>query len=70
MDASLILTYILIFFSLIIGPMLVVVLYKIIRILSEVEEVVLYIEHIRKIFETWEQIPFALLKKLSDFWTK
>lgn len=70
MEASLILTYILIFFSVIIGPMLIIVLYKMIRILSKAEEVIEYIDHIREILEAWEMIPFNFIKKVISYWSK
>lgn len=70
MEPSIILTYILIVFSLIIGPLLVIMLYKIIRILSEVEDIMLFIAHLREVIEMWERIPFDLLKKFTNFWTR
>ncbi len=70
MEPSLILTYILIVLSLIIGPLIIVLLYKAIQILSKVEEVISYIDHIRELVEMWEQLPLELLKKFMSFWSK
>lgn len=70
MEPSLILTYILIVLSLIIGPLIIVLLYKAIQIVSKVEEVMSYIDHVRRLVEMWEQLPLELLKKLMNFWSK
>jgi|GEM_PF-5564630 len=50
--------------------MLIIALYKVIRILSKVEEVIGYIDHIREILEAWEMIPFNFIKKLISYWSK
>lgn len=70
MEPTIILVYILIVFALIIGPLLVIVLYKAIRILSKMEEVISYIDHVRELIEMWEQIPFTFLKKIMNLWIK
>ncbi len=70
MEPSFILTYILIALSLIIGPMIIVMLYKMIRILSKIEKTMLFVDHVRDLLETWERLPMELVKKCMNFWTK
>jgi len=70
MEPSFILTYILIALSLIIGPMVIVMLYKMIRILSKIEKTMLFVDHVRDLLETWERLPLELVKKCMNFWTK
>ncbi len=70
MEPSFILTYILIALSLIIGPMVIVMLYKMIRILSKIEKTMLFVDHVRDLLETWERLPMELVKKCMNFWTK
>lgn len=70
MEPTLLLVYILIFFSVIIGPLMIIALYKSIRILSKLEEVIGYIDHIRELLEAWEMIPFNFIKKLMTYWSK
>lgn len=50
--------------------MLIIALYKSIRILSKLEELIGYIDHIREILEAWEMIPFNFIKKLISYWSK
>lgn len=70
MEPSTILTYIFIVFSLIIGPLIIVLLYKAIQIVSRVEEIMAYIDHVRELIEMWEQLPLEFLKKFMNFWSK
>lgn len=70
MEPSLLLTYILIVFSLIIGTLLSIVLCRLARILEKVEETVNYIDHVRGLLETWEQIPFNLIRKVISYLSK
>lgn len=70
MDTKLILDIVLIVFSVIVGTLLSLVLYRIFVILGRVERALEYIDHVRDILQMWERIPFELLKKLTSFWTK
>ena len=70
MDTGLILDIIFIVFSIVIGTLLSVVLYRVFIILGRVEKTLEYIDHIRNILEMWERIPFDLLKKLTSFFMK
>ncbi|MDD5377242.1 MAG: hypothetical protein PHH16_03935 [Candidatus Gracilibacteria bacterium] len=70
MDTKLILDIILITFSLIIGTLLSLVLFRLYIILGRIEKTMEFIDHIREILEMWERIPFEILKKLTNFLTK
>ena len=70
MDTKLILDIIFIVFSVIIGTLLSLVLYRAYIILGRVEKAVEFVDHIREMLEMWERIPFELLKKVSGYFTK
>lgn len=70
MDTQLILDIVLITFSIIVGTLLSLVLYRTYIILGRVEKTMEFIDHIREMLEMWERIPFELLKKLTNFLTK
>lgn len=70
MDTRLILDIVLIVFSIIIGTLLSMVLYHALIILRKVEVTFEYIDHVRRIFQMWERIPFDLMRKFSNFWSK
>ncbi|MDD2891880.1 MAG: hypothetical protein PHQ95_02855 [Candidatus Gracilibacteria bacterium] len=70
MDTQLILDSILIFFSVIIGTLLSLVLYRAFIILGKVEKIMEFIDQIREMLEMWERIPFELLKKITNFLSK
>lgn len=70
MDTALILDIVLITFSVIVGTLLSLVLYRLYIILGRVEKTMEFIDHIREMLEMWERIPFELLKKLTSFLTK
>lgn len=70
MDTQLILDIVLITFSIIVGTLLSLVLYRLYIILGRVEKTMEFIDHIREMLEMWERIPFELLKKLTSFLTK
>ena len=67
MDTALILDIVLITFSVIVGTLLSLVLYRLYIILGRVEKTMEFIDHIREMLEMWERIPFELLKKLTSF---
>lgn len=70
MDTKLILDIVLIVFSVIVGSLLSLVLYRLFVILGRVERTLEYIDHIREVLQMWERIPFELLKKFTSFWSK
>ncbi|HBB27088.1 TPA: hypothetical protein DCZ36_01150 [Candidatus Gracilibacteria bacterium] len=70
MDTQLILDIVLIVFSIIVGTLLSLVLFRLYIILGRVEKTMEFIDHIREMLEMWERIPFELLKKLTSFLTK
>jgi len=70
MDTKLILDIVLITFSVIVGTLLSLVLYRLFIILGRVEKTMEFIDHIREMLEMWERIPFEILKKLTSFLTK
>lgn len=70
MDTQLILDSILIFFSVIVGTLLSLVLYRAFIILGKVEKIMEFIDQIRKMLEMWERIPLELLKKITNFLSK
>ncbi|MDD5198096.1 MAG: hypothetical protein PHN60_04540 [Candidatus Gracilibacteria bacterium] len=70
MDTKLILDIVLITFSIIVGTLLSLVLYRLYIILGRVEKTMEFVDHIREMLEMWERIPFELLKKLTNFLTK
>lgn len=70
MDTRLILDFILIFFSVVIGTLLSLVLYRLFLILGKIERTLEFIDHIREMLEMWERIPFEILKKITSFLTK
>lgn len=70
MDTRLILDFILIFFSVVIGTLLSLVLYRMFLILGKIERTLEFIDHIREMLEMWERIPFEILKKITSFLTK
>jgi hypothetical protein len=70
MDTKLILDIVLITFSVIVGILLSLVLYRAFIILGKVEKIMEFIDQIREMLEMWERIPFEILKKLTSFLTK
>jgi len=70
MDTKLILDIVLITFSVIVGTLLSLVLYRAFIILGRVEKAMEFIDHVREMLEMWERIPFELLKKLTSFLSK
>lgn len=70
MDTQLILDIVLIAFSIIVGTLLSLVLFRLYIILGRVEKTMEFIDHIREMLEMWERIPFEILKKLTNFLTK
>lgn len=70
MDTQIILDIILIVFTTIVGTLLSLVLYRAYIILGRVEKTMEFIDHIREMLEMWERIPFEILKKISNFFTK
>lgn len=70
MDTKLILDIVLITFSIIVGTLLSLVLYRAYIILGRVEKAMEFVDHIREMLEMWERIPFEILKKITGFLTK
>ncbi len=70
MDTTLILNIIFIVFSIIIGTLLSLVLYRAYIILGRVEKTLEYVDHIREMIAMWEQIPFEIIKKIAGFFSK
>lgn len=70
MDTSLILDYILIFFFIVIGILLSGVLYRAYIILGKVEKIMDYADHVRRLMSSWEQVPFAILNRITSYFTK
>ncbi|NCP76568.1 hypothetical protein GW819_00430 [Candidatus Gracilibacteria bacterium] len=70
MDTKFILDIVLITFSVIVGTLLSLVLYRAFIILGRVEKTMEFIDHVREMLEMWERIPFELLKKLTSFLSK
>lgn len=45
---------------------LTIVLYRLVFILKDVRDVVDYAKHVQSLLQSWEQLPFALLKKVLE----
>lgn len=70
MEPITILIYIAIVFSVIIGTLLSLVLFRLLRILTKADHVLDYIDHVRNLLERWEQLPFRLLQSLFEKFVK
>lgn len=57
-----ILIYLSIFFLVITGPLAILVLFRLARILGRLDRVTEYVDHVRGLLEQWEQLPLKLLE--------
>lgn len=66
MEPVTILIYVSIVFICILWTFLSIILYRIVRILNKIDRIFSYIEHVRDLFESWEQIPIRFFKWILD----
>lgn len=50
----------------VVGTLLSISLYRIAKILTKVDKITDYIEHVKWIIETWEQLPIKFITKLIN----
>ncbi|MDD2566046.1 MAG: hypothetical protein PHZ26_05285 [Candidatus Gracilibacteria bacterium] len=50
----------------VVGTLLSISLYRIAKILTKVDKITDYIEHVKGIIETWEQLPIKFITKLIN----
>lgn len=64
MDPVTILLWIAVVFSIVIWVLLTLVLIRLLRILTAVDRIMSYVDHVREIIQIWENWPIELGKKL------
>lgn len=57
-------------FIIIIWTLLSIILFKFLRIINKVTQIIDYIDHIRDLLQTWESIPIKFITKIIKriFW--
>ena len=64
MEPITLLIYVAIIFIIVVGTLLSLVLFRLLGILTKTDHVFGYIDHVRGLLESWEQIPIKLLQKI------
>jgi hypothetical protein len=61
-----ILVYLGIFFTLVVGTLLSVVLWRVLKILGYAQRILAYADHVRATLANWETLPFKLLDHVFE----
>lgn len=64
-----ILVYLGIFFTLVVGTLLSIVLWRLLGILGYVRRILAYADHVRGVLAHWETLPFKMLDHVFDLVT-
>jgi hypothetical protein len=67
MDPVTILLWIAVVFSVIIGTLLVFVLIRLLRILTALDRILTYVDHVRDLMQMWETWPIEIGKRILGF---
>lgn len=66
MEPITILIYLSIVFVCIIGTLLSIILFRLVRVFNKIDRIITYGEHISDLLESWEQIPIKFFKWILD----
>lgn len=61
-----ILVYAGIFFTVVVGTLLSVVLWRVLKILGYAQRILAYADHVRDVLSNWETLPFKLIERVFD----
>lgn len=61
-----VLVYLGIFFTAVVGTLLSVVLWRVLKILGYAQRILAYADHVRDTLSHWETLPFKLLDRVFD----
>jgi hypothetical protein len=61
-----VLVYLGIFFTLVVGTLLSIVLWRVLKILGYAQAILAYVDHVRQTLSHWETIPFKFLDHIFD----
>lgn len=61
-----VLVYLGIFFTAVVGTLLSVVLWRVLKILGYAQRILAYADHVRDVLANWETLPFKLLDRVFD----
>lgn len=61
-----ILVYLGIFFTLVVGTLLSIVLWRVLNILGYAQRILAYADHVRETLSHWETLPFKFLDRILD----